>query len=191
MQGFLQAHQFQIGRDAMFDLLSEHGLLVTRRKRKGFITTLSKHRFKRYPNIVKDFINDKSIQNSSYFDTDADTELLKNDFVLYLEKQKNSKDLLESNKLNLSENTKLLKSQFINKKLEISSKKDLLFKYIEDDYDLLDKKDLLIEKIKDLNLENISILLSSNYARNNFLKSLNLLDKIKKNSLDKKISQIF
>ena len=56
MQGFLQAHQFQIGRDAMFDLLSEHGLLVTRRKRKGFITTLSKHRFKRYPNIVKDFI---------------------------------------------------------------------------------------------------------------------------------------
>ena len=56
MQVFLQAHQFQIGRDAMFDLLSEHGLLVTRRKRKGFITTLSKHRFKRYPNIVKDFI---------------------------------------------------------------------------------------------------------------------------------------
>lgn len=144
-----------------------------------------------FKNIVKDFINDKSIQDSSYFDTDADTELLKSDFVLYLEKQKNSKDLLDSNKLNLKENTKLLKSQFINKKLEISSKKDLLFKYIEDDYDLLDKKDLLIEKIKGLNLENISILLSSNYARNNFLKSLNLLDKIKKNSLDKKISQIF
>lgn len=56
MKDFLQVHQFQIGRDAMFDLLSEHGLLVTRRKRKGFITTLSKHRFKRYPNIIKNFI---------------------------------------------------------------------------------------------------------------------------------------
>lgn len=56
IQGFLQAHQFQIGRDAMFDLLSEHGLLVTRRKRKGSVTTFSKHRFKKYPNIVKGFV---------------------------------------------------------------------------------------------------------------------------------------
>jgi putative transposase len=56
MQGFLSAHHFQIGRDAMFDLLSEHGLLITKRKRRGFITTLSKHRFKKYPNIIRDFI---------------------------------------------------------------------------------------------------------------------------------------
>ncbi|MFQ3578817.1 MAG: hypothetical protein SNJ71_01590 [Bacteroidales bacterium] len=32
MQSFLKAHQFQIGRDALFYLLSEHGLLVTSRK---------------------------------------------------------------------------------------------------------------------------------------------------------------
>ena len=56
MQDFLAAHHFQIGRDAMFDLLAERGLLVTKRKRKGCITTLSKHRFKKYPNIIRDFI---------------------------------------------------------------------------------------------------------------------------------------
>lgn len=56
MQDFLAAHHFQIGRDAMFNLLAEHGLLVTKRKRKGCITTLSKHRFKKYPNIIRDFI---------------------------------------------------------------------------------------------------------------------------------------
>ena len=56
MQYFLAAHHFQIGRDAMFELLSERGLLVTKRKRRGCITTLSKHRFKKYPNIIRNFI---------------------------------------------------------------------------------------------------------------------------------------
>jgi putative transposase len=56
MNEFLQAHHFQIGRDAMFDLLADRGLLVTKRKRRGCITTLSKHRFKKYPNIIRDFI---------------------------------------------------------------------------------------------------------------------------------------
>jgi len=56
MHEFLKAHQFKIGRDAMFDLLAERGLLVTKRKRRGCVTTLSRHRFKKYPNIVKEFI---------------------------------------------------------------------------------------------------------------------------------------
>ena len=56
MQSFLSAHQFQIGRDAMFDLLAQRGMLVTKRKRRGCITTLSKHRFKKYPNIIREFI---------------------------------------------------------------------------------------------------------------------------------------
>lgn len=56
MQDFLSSHGFQIGRDAMFTLLAERGLLITKRKRRGFITTLSKHRFKKYPNIIRDFI---------------------------------------------------------------------------------------------------------------------------------------
>ena len=56
MELFLSSHCFQIGRDAMFNLLSEQGLLVTKRKRRGCITTLSKHRFKKYPNIIRGFI---------------------------------------------------------------------------------------------------------------------------------------
>lgn len=56
MQSFLTAHRFQIGRDALFNLLAERGLLVTKRKRRGPITTLSKHRYKKYPNIIRDFI---------------------------------------------------------------------------------------------------------------------------------------
>jgi transposase InsO family protein len=56
MQDFLLAHQFQIGRDALFNLLAQRGLLVTKRKRKGCITTLSRHRFKKYPNLIQGFI---------------------------------------------------------------------------------------------------------------------------------------
>lgn len=56
MQDFLASHCFKIGRDTMFDLLAERGLLVRKRKRRGPITTLSKHRFKKYPNIIRDFI---------------------------------------------------------------------------------------------------------------------------------------
>lgn len=56
MQTFLASHQFQIGRDALFTLLAERGLLVTKRKRRGCITTLSRHRFKKYPNLIQGFI---------------------------------------------------------------------------------------------------------------------------------------
>jgi putative transposase len=56
MNAFLLQHDFQIGRDAMFDLLSERGLLVRKRRRSGCVTTFSKHRFKKYPNIIRDFI---------------------------------------------------------------------------------------------------------------------------------------
>ncbi len=56
MEGFLSDHSISIGRDAMFDLLAEHGLLVTKRKRRGPTTTMSKHRFKKYPNIIRGFI---------------------------------------------------------------------------------------------------------------------------------------
>ena len=56
MQDFLASQCFKIGRDALFDLLAERGLLVTKRKRRGPITTFSKHRFKKYPNIIRDFI---------------------------------------------------------------------------------------------------------------------------------------
>ncbi|MBK7882807.1 MAG: IS3 family transposase [Chitinophagaceae bacterium] len=43
-----------MGRDALFDLLAVHGLLV-RKKRRTTITTNSKHWFRRYPNLVRGF----------------------------------------------------------------------------------------------------------------------------------------
>lgn len=56
MKLFLEQHQFKIGRDAFFKLLADNNLLVKRRKRRGCITTLSRHRFKKYPNLIKGFI---------------------------------------------------------------------------------------------------------------------------------------
>jgi transposase InsO family protein len=56
MSTFLIDHNIKIGRDALFDLLDERGMLIRRRKRKGPVTTLSKHRFKKYPNIIREFI---------------------------------------------------------------------------------------------------------------------------------------
>ena len=55
LQPFLQEHQIKIGRDALFDLLSAHKLLVRKRKRK-ITTTWSKHWLKKYPNLIKHWI---------------------------------------------------------------------------------------------------------------------------------------
>ena len=44
-----------IGRDAFFNLLSDHGLLVRRRKTR-IITTNSFHWLHKYPNLIRDFI---------------------------------------------------------------------------------------------------------------------------------------
>ena len=56
MQPFFKAHGIELGRDALFSLLSERGLLIKKRKRSGCITTFSRHRFKKYPNLIKEFI---------------------------------------------------------------------------------------------------------------------------------------
>jgi len=52
---FQLEHQIKVGRDALFDLLAEHKLLVKKRKRK-ISTTMSYHRFHKWPNLIKDFI---------------------------------------------------------------------------------------------------------------------------------------
>lgn len=49
----LKGHKIEIGRDKLFDLLSEHGLLVRRRKRYAR-TTDSNHRFRKYTNLIKE-----------------------------------------------------------------------------------------------------------------------------------------
>jgi transposase InsO family protein len=56
LQPFLSSHGIKMGRDALFTLLSERNLLVRQRKRRGPGTTFSRHRYKKYPNLVKEFI---------------------------------------------------------------------------------------------------------------------------------------
>ena len=50
----LQKHNISIGRDKLFDLLEEYGLLVRRRKRRRINTTDSNHPFRKYPNLIRE-----------------------------------------------------------------------------------------------------------------------------------------
>lgn len=52
LQPFFEEHKLKIGRDALFDCLANHHLLIRRRKRK-ITTTMSYHRFHKYPNLIK------------------------------------------------------------------------------------------------------------------------------------------
>jgi len=49
----LAEHSIKIGRDKLFDLLEEYGMLVRRRKRRKVSTTDSNHPFRKYPNLVR------------------------------------------------------------------------------------------------------------------------------------------
>lgn len=49
----LEKSKIKMGRDALFDLVSENNLQVIKRKRKH-VTTNSNHVFKRYPNLIRD-----------------------------------------------------------------------------------------------------------------------------------------
>jgi len=53
--------QPEMGRDALFELLRENGLLV-RRKRYRVRTTFSCHRFRKYQNLVKDLVPERANQ---------------------------------------------------------------------------------------------------------------------------------
>jgi putative transposase len=54
LQAFLLEHQIKIGRDALFELLSTHKLLVRKRRRR-INTTLSHHWLRKYPNLIRDW----------------------------------------------------------------------------------------------------------------------------------------
>lgn len=54
LQPFLLNHSIKIGRDALFELLSANRLLVKKRKRR-IATTMSYHRFKKWPNLIRGF----------------------------------------------------------------------------------------------------------------------------------------
>ena len=55
LRSFMQENMIKIGRDALFDFLSAHGMLVRTRKRH-IRTTCSHHWLKKYPNLTVDFI---------------------------------------------------------------------------------------------------------------------------------------
>ena len=62
LQAFMQGHQLQMGRDVFFKLLFDSGLLVRKRKRRKPATTDSFHRYKKYKNLVKEFVHVASNQ---------------------------------------------------------------------------------------------------------------------------------
>ena len=55
LQPFFKEHQMKMGRDSLFNLLYVNHLLVIKRKRK-ISTTNSYHRFRKYPNLIREFI---------------------------------------------------------------------------------------------------------------------------------------
>lgn len=68
----LLRHGMGIGRDALFALLREQGMLIRRRKRKH-ITTDSNHPYRKYPNLIRDFIplkaNELWVSDITYIET--------------------------------------------------------------------------------------------------------------------------
>lgn len=54
-QSFCSEHGIKIGRDAFFELLREDSLLVRRRRTRRPRTTISS-RFRRYPNLIRDYV---------------------------------------------------------------------------------------------------------------------------------------
>lgn len=74
LEQFMLEHQIKMGRDALFDLLSLHQLLIRRRRRK-ITTTRSNHWLKKYPNLIRGFVpttpNQLWVSDITYWKTDA------------------------------------------------------------------------------------------------------------------------
>jgi putative transposase len=54
LEDFMKEHKIKMGRDALFDLLRAHHLLI-RKRRRTVQTTFSRHWYKKYPNLIKQF----------------------------------------------------------------------------------------------------------------------------------------
>lgn len=61
LEPFMIEHQIKMGRDALFNLLAAHHLLVRKRKRNVH-TTHSFHWLRKYPNLIKGFVPTKANQ---------------------------------------------------------------------------------------------------------------------------------
>lgn len=58
----LEKHRIKMGRDKLFDLLAEYGLLVRRRKRRKAITTDSDHPYRKHLNLIRELEVNRSNQ---------------------------------------------------------------------------------------------------------------------------------
>lgn len=55
LEPFMSEHNIKMGRDAFFDFLRDHGLLIRKRKRYH-VTTNSRHWLRKYPNLIKETV---------------------------------------------------------------------------------------------------------------------------------------
>jgi len=55
LENYMLEHPIKLGRDALFDLLCLHGLLIRKRRRR-IVTTQSNHWMKKYSNLTKGFV---------------------------------------------------------------------------------------------------------------------------------------
>lgn len=73
LKDVLERHSIKLGRDALFNLLREHGLLIRRRRCK-VRTTDSHHPWRKYPNLIKEFnpakANQLWVSDITYLETD-------------------------------------------------------------------------------------------------------------------------
>lgn len=53
LQEPFESHQIKLGRDGLYRLLGDYGLLIRHRKRKPY-TTDSNHRYRKYPNLIRE-----------------------------------------------------------------------------------------------------------------------------------------
>lgn len=76
LEPFMLEQQIKMGRDALFHLLADHGLLV-RRRRRSVPTTMSLHRFRKYPNRVRGLVPDRPdqlwVSDITYWKTASET----------------------------------------------------------------------------------------------------------------------
>lgn len=63
LKPFLQQHGWRLGRDSLFALLAQQGLLIRRQQRSKPRTTYSQHSFRRYPNLLIDRTIDAPIRS--------------------------------------------------------------------------------------------------------------------------------
>jgi transposase InsO family protein len=61
LEPFMVEHQIKMGRDALFNLLAANHILIRRRKRRVH-TTNSFHWLRKYPNLIRGFVPNRSNQ---------------------------------------------------------------------------------------------------------------------------------